>query len=61
MLFLAFGQADFKFDASAHEMQIKRYEGIAGAFNLADQFCNLPRMQKQFSGPYRVVMIMRRG
>ena len=49
VLFLAFGEADFQFHASAGVVQVERNEGIAGALDLADQFADFLGMEQQLA------------
>ena len=58
MLFFALGQADFQFDPSTQEVQIKWHQGITGALHLADQPADFALMQQQLAGADRVVRVV---
>ena len=54
MLFLAFRQTDFKFDASALEVHVQRHQGVTGALHFNNQFADFCCVQQQFAGAHRV-------
>ena len=61
VLLLALGQADFAFHASALVVQVERYQRVAGAFHLADQFIHFRAVQQQLARAYGFRMDMGGG
>ena len=49
VLFFAFGQADVHFDIAAFVVHIERDEGIAAAFDFADELVDFALLQQQFT------------
>ena len=61
VLLLALGQADLAFHAAALVVQVEWYQGVSGAFHLADQFIHFRAVQQQLARTYGFRMDVGRG
>ncbi len=50
VLFFAFGKADFELGAATGPVEVERDEGVAGAFNLADEGVQLLALEQKLAG-----------
>src|SRR5690606_20772589 len=61
VLALALGEAEFELDPAPGEVEVERYEGIAGALDLADELVDLRGVHQQLAGPRGIRLHMGRG
>ena len=61
VLLLALGQADFQLGATMRPVQVERDQGVARAFDLADQARQLPPVQQQLARARGVGDLVRAG
>ncbi|MFT5531863.1 MAG: hypothetical protein ACI802_000079 [Candidatus Paceibacteria bacterium] len=61
VLLLAFGEADFKLDASSHVMQVDGHQRIAGALNLDDHLLDFSGVQQALARARRFRVDVCRG
>ncbi len=54
MLFFAFGEADFEFDAAAFVMQIERHHGVSALLDFANELVDFALVEQQFARAHRI-------